>query len=267
MLVRKVSGSLGYNPRLMAQKKKQEILFAALDPALNVTVPEVMNSGFEESTGLFWYDMSYIPGERFSEFCIRLPLKGLEEIVLTYIRLIETGIGFATVNASPKDLIHSKIDALKSSLASKTEYALRATRLCEEAQDAVPSTPIPIGLCHGDLTLSNVILHRDKLVLLDCLDSFLESPLLDLVKLRQDTKHHWSVFIDHDIPDYAHNRIIQVMRFFDSRITQALSSNKIVNDWYSFLERLNFLRILPYLSERSELEFVLRILEEGDFTL
>ena len=54
---------------------------------------------------------------------------------------------------------------------------------------------IPIGFCHGDLTFSNIMFALDdnQVGLIDFLDSFIETPLIDLVKLRQDTHFHWTI--------------------------------------------------------------------------
>jgi len=50
-----------------------------------------------------------------------------------------------------------------------------------------------IGPCHGDLTLSNMILSPSKgLVLIDFLDTYFESPLQDVAKLRQDFYYGWA---------------------------------------------------------------------------
>ena len=51
---------------------------------------------------------------------------------------------------------------------------------------------IPVGQCHGDLTFSNILFNGNNYYLIDFLDSFLESPLLDLVKIRQDSNYGWS---------------------------------------------------------------------------
>jgi aminoglycoside phosphotransferase (APT) family kinase protein len=50
-----------------------------------------------------------------------------------------------------------------------------------------------IGPCHGDLTLSNMILSPSRgLVLIDFLDTYFESPLQDVAKLQQDFFYGWS---------------------------------------------------------------------------
>lgn len=51
----------------------------------------------------------------------------------------------------------------------------------------------PLGNCHGDFTLSNmVVTHNLSIYLIDYLTTFFESPLQDAVKLLQDFKYGWS---------------------------------------------------------------------------
>lgn len=65
---------------------------------------------------------------------------------------------------------------------------------CLDVVDALPSEmSFPIGRCHGDLTLSNVILDpASGITLIDFLDTFLETPLQDVAKLKQDFVYGWS---------------------------------------------------------------------------
>lgn len=51
-----------------------------------------------------------------------------------------------------------------------------------------------IGNCHGDLTLSNIIVNKKekKLVLIDHLDTFWNSPIQDICKLIQDLRLYWT---------------------------------------------------------------------------
>ncbi len=50
------------------------------------------------------------------------------------------------------------------------------------------------GKCHGDLTLSNIIINQDKkkIILIDFLKTFKETPLQDICKLIQDLRLYWS---------------------------------------------------------------------------
>ena len=50
------------------------------------------------------------------------------------------------------------------------------------------------GKCHGDLTLSNIIIIKDfkKIILIDFLKTYKESPIQDICKLIQDLRLYWS---------------------------------------------------------------------------
>ena len=55
------------------------------------------------------------------------------------------------------------------------------------------SIGVPVGPCHGDLTLSNIIWSPSVgLVLIDFLSTFLDSPLQDLAKISQDLEFGWT---------------------------------------------------------------------------
>lgn len=52
---------------------------------------------------------------------------------------------------------------------------------------------IPIGPCHGDLTLSNIIVTSgSNVTLIDFLQTYLETPLQDVAKLMQEFLYGWS---------------------------------------------------------------------------
>jgi hypothetical protein len=55
------------------------------------------------------------------------------------------------------------------------------------------SLKFPIGRCHGDLTLENIIYNSyDGFMLIDFIDTFLETPLQDVAKINQDLIFGWS---------------------------------------------------------------------------
>ena len=91
-----------------------------------------------------------------------------------------------------KSLFHEKL----ASVSIKThDLSLRA--LVDSCQDIIETLPaeinFPIGPCHGDLTLSNLILDPvSGITLIDFLHTFLESPLQDVAKLKQDFVYGWS---------------------------------------------------------------------------
>jgi hypothetical protein len=114
-----------------------------------------------------------------------------------------------TLSASLSTLIYSELnesldkqietilfqEKLASVLAATQDPVLKQlVGACIHVVDALPAEmTFPIGSCHGDLTLSNVILDQvSGVTLIDFLDTFLETPLQDVAKLKQDFVYGWS---------------------------------------------------------------------------
>jgi hypothetical protein len=128
-------------------------------------------------------------------------------------------------------MTRARFEWVASDLFIEKIHAVRTAMLCpkllpwikaadEEIRallDGTEQIRVPVGDCHGDLTLSNVILSHSKgLLLIDFLTTFLDSPLQDLAKLRQELIYGWSfrkldgqlrtkgaLFSRRAIPEYA----------------------------------------------------------------
>lgn len=116
---------------------------------------------------------------------------------------------------------------------------------CQWVTDNCPQVlNVPVGECHGDLTLSNFIITSDNcMYLFDFLDSFIETPLQDVAKIVQDMKYGWSfrhekgsvklkgrLFCEAAFPDY----IYTLMRIYQKEI--------------EIFNLVTILRIAPYVS-------------------
>jgi hypothetical protein len=114
-----------------------------------------------------------------------------------------------TLSASLSTLIYSELnesrekqietilfrEKLTSVLALTQDPILRQLiSVCLNVVNDLPSElAFPMGNCHGDLTLSNVILDSASgISLIDFLDTYLETPLQDVAKLKQDFVYGWS---------------------------------------------------------------------------
>lgn len=96
-----------------------------------------------------------------------------------------------------------------------------------------------VGECHGDMTFSNMI-FSDKFYLIDFLDSYIESPTMDLVKLRQDTHLFYSLnMIKHKNIDTTKIKI--GLNYIDDWITSTYNI-----EYYETLQIINLLRIKSY---------------------
>src|SRR5207237_1469810 len=120
----------------------------------------------------------------------------------------------------------------------------------------VPKDKLLIGECHGDFTLSNMIFTNQTLYLIDFLDTFIESPFLDIIKLRQDTLHLWTYFLSNS----NNCRGLITLKYIDDLIK--IKYNDIIQtQWYKYLSIMNYVRIYPYVSNTEEIEFIQNCLE------
>jgi len=74
------------------------------------------------------------------------------------------------------------------------------------------------GYCHGDLTLENIIVGHKKsmrfLYLIDFLDSFIDTPYVDIATVLQDSLCHWSyryMELDEDDKKYLKRFTVQFL--------------------------------------------------------
>jgi hypothetical protein len=150
--------------------------------------------------------------------------------VNTIVAVVDTFISQSTLQSVPVGVFAEKLAAVATNIGKLSDGVLaRADRdfvtdtvlpwLRTEYLSSPELTDIPVGACHGDLTLSNILVapHDDvgpnlcrgerspvdhaledanegpSLILIDFLDSFVESPLADLAKLKQDLCYCWTL--------------------------------------------------------------------------
>lgn len=105
------------------------------------------------------------------------------------------------------------------------------------------------GCCHGDLTLSNIIFNKKlkKIILIDFLKSYNDSPIQDICKLIQDLRFYWSS------RNLNKNDTLRAKIFCDNlKPFKILGKLKL----FSLIEvemLMTLLRILPYISSNDAL--------------
>ncbi len=139
--------------------------------------------------------------------------------------------------------IDRKLQSLELAIQQQEHFDIhpfmKALYSCREFFALYPI--IPVGACHGDLTLCNVVVTPSQDVyLLDFGNPFIKSPILDLIKLRQDTQHRWiTLFTDVD------ERMLEKA---DRYLVERFSKSSILNcPYYRYLDLLSLLRIVPYI--------------------
>ena len=117
---------------------------------------------------------------------------------------------------------------------------------------------IPSGTCHGDLTLSNIIVSRTgSLNLIDFLPTFIESPLWDIVKIYQDLKYGWS-YRNLKGPEKASSKIF----FLNCLPFQLHIYEKVFKRQILLFDALNIARLCPYIKEKETRGWIINILDK-----
>jgi len=171
--------------------------------------------------------MKYIVGKNFSEFfnqASKYDLDLLIEKIEGYFS--ETIIGSVDV---PISILINKVNSLPDN------------EIILPFLSNKQSIEMNVGICHGDMTLSNMIFSND-FYLIDFLDSYIESPTIDLVKLRQDTHLYWSLNMI-DVP-----RDLTKIKLGLKYIDDWIQSNFVIHE-YELLQIINLLRIYPYATD------------------
>ena len=202
------------------------------DPTLKT--PEIYKSG--NQSGLFFFDMEFIGGAPLHNFITLNTIDNISPLVekiLLYLKNIPTEKKDITKN------IEKKVDSLQKIVPSTM------TKYCNFCLD-YDWTSIPLCSSHGDLTFENMLVYRNKIYLIDFLDSFIETKYVDYSKLFQDVLLMWSWRNDSCTPFikniYLYNKIID-----------NLSQNEL--ETIKRLLVLGLLRIVPY-SDKNVLKFL-----------
>ena len=107
-----------------------------------------------------------------------------------------------------------------------------------------------MGISHGDLTFSNILIddHKDSICLIDFLDSFIETPLFDIVKIRQDTKFLWTFLMHKNLRNKA--KIEICFSHLDKIIHEKYNSYEWYRKHYTPSQILNMLRVDQYTTNK-----------------
>jgi len=180
------------NDALRAKKsiEKQKKFQSIRTPFLNIAAVPIMSfSSSPEGTYLF---MPYIEGISGDEFSVQSTASVAENICNTLSAFIDYQMQSIQHEAIERDHFLLKIDeVIDQTDMNSFKSALNEIR---KHITSLPNTlDFPMGNCHGDLTLSNIILSPGRgIFLIDFLDTFLETPLQDVAKLKQDFIYGWS---------------------------------------------------------------------------
>ncbi len=231
--LRKISPTAEYSPRLQRQIQKQRS-FSEANRLKFCRTPAVLSEGWDG--GIYHVEMEYAHARDFVEFIMHASRDDLDRLVEQVGELIAAAVSASKMSVIPFHIVRQKLE----SIATATGYDVIG--LLEKLPQA--DLNLPIGACHGDLTLSNILFGHGGLVVIDFLDSFIESPLQDMVKIRQDTFFQWSLQL-YKLPcDYVRTQL--ALKYLDDRFQKQFQAYEFYRNHYSIFQFLNLARILPY---------------------
>lgn len=182
------------------------------------------------------FSMDYIHGDSFADFFALATKNDLDNLIYK-------------IDGYLKERIIGQFDMPFSLVEEKLKMIPEATEFLNNIKN-IDYIPINVGICHGDFTLSNMVFSND-IYLIDFLDSYIDSPTIDVLKLRQDTDLLWSFNMVEKVQD-----IVKVKIGLDY-IDEWVRSNYNIQH-YNLLQCVNLFRIYPYTTNDKIRDFLKR---------
>ena len=236
--------------RLIRQAEKQEQ--ATLHQHSGFQTPHILKIEQEEDTCSI--KMPYIYSRNFMEYFESAGFEQIDYFIHTLIRYIEEELTLSPIQSINPDVIGNKFLSVAQTIdtnphISKDEMMAYIMAQSKHLLIGIKEWKMPIGICHGDLTFSNILFTANTYYLIDFLDSFIESPLMDIVKLRQDSAHNWSAKMYTN--PYDPIRLGIICKKIDSELDIYFQQYDWYKAYYLPLQVLNLLRVLQYAKEES----------------
>jgi hypothetical protein len=242
----KISKDVSYSNRLLSQCKKQQE-FNSFNKIDHIRSPLIFNQ--KQEKGIFSFTMEYCNISDFISFFAISDKNYLIYFIDKIIRLIDQYEKICEYKKIDFSVINNKFNSSLDSLTSENDkFFLKA--IFDKL--IVEEIFIPIGICHGDLTLSNILFSNERdIILIDFLDSFLETPLQDMVKLRQDTCFSWSTQLANQ--EYDQLKIKIILKYIDDKLQENFKNKEYYINYYKLFQFINLVRALPYCQTNSVL--------------
>ena len=260
LFVYKSTKDLHYLDRLQLQAKKQQE--AEQLELQHIRIPKIFNV-YKDNYSVT-IKMEYVYSKNFIGY---FEYAGFEQISY-FIKALCLFLNYE-INNSPLLMVNGDIVKLKFDDVYQKTINNEALKNDEEIINVMNQSAIhfanvkdmllPVGKCHGDLTFSNILFNGNNYYLIDFLDSFIESPLLDIVKIRQDSAYLWSRLMFEG--NYDEIRLKIVADKIDKEIVQYASQYEWFN-YYPLFQLMNFLRVLQYAHEEKVIVYLKRIIKQ-----
>jgi len=267
LFIHKSTHDAAYVPRLVNQANKQ--IAASKIEYQNIRVPKIFEVVKSETDATI--KMEYIYSRNFIEHFEQAGFEQIKYLIGAIKYFIDLEIANSTMQTVPSTILTDKMADVARKVEKNVhlkddDEAQRLVKLSSEVMDRVGDMVMPVGTCHGDLTFSNILFNGNNYYLIDFLDSFIESPLLDIVKIRQDTAYMWSTLMYSKPFDKV--RLSIISEKIDTAIDEYFTAKyQWYRDYYMPLQLMNFLRILQYGHDEKVIAYLKRVISSQLATL
>tara|TARA_R110002020_G_scaffold60591_1_gene163973 strand:- start:408 stop:1205 length:798 start_codon:yes stop_codon:yes gene_type:complete len=240
--------SAGRYPIDRLQKQSEKQIAFSKGCFEGVLVPEIYST--KKINNNFIIEMEYLSCLNAIQYLNRAGKEQLDVLANTLFKFIKNNVTNSETIRVDGSVVSKKFESVK-----KTSRINNLDHIFEKYY--TDELELPVGLCHGDLTLSNILFSQDsnEIVLIDFLDSFIESPIVDIAKIRQDTRHKWSTFIHTERHDK--NKIEISLEYLDEKLNSMLSTFSFYK-YYKLFQFMNLIRILPYSRNQKTTDYLMR---------
>lgn len=242
--IRKYSSTIEYNSRLVSQANKQ--IFFSNFILRNIDTAKIYQVNKDI---LYSFDMEYIPGLSFNEYFSVANYLDVDFVIKTLFHYFDF-----LISSSKRHKINNQITKKLNLLESTTIHKEYICFLKDKF--LINDIFAPKSFCHGDLTFTNILFHKNRLFFIDFLDSYVDSFICDLVKLKQDLYYFWNL----NIQKNESLRIKQIYRIIWNKIYNRYS-DYIESECFQILDSLNSLRIEPYLTNPHQKDILNNIIK------
>ena len=236
-IIRKSTQDKNFLDRLEKQANKQDYFFKS-NKFPFIRIPQIYNKA--KTPVSFSFDMEYFKSENFISFFEHSSKSDVDMILRHILAFVEENLNLSKMVEIDSRQITSKFNELEETLLSAEQTSILFSKYSDKINLVFDSLPpqlcLPMGSCHGDLTLSNILFNRtdNSLVLIDFLDSFIESPLMDMVKIRQDTKFKWSYNLAEK--PFDKTRVTMIMDYLDIKFHEHFNQFEFYKNFSELVE-------------------------------
>lgn len=256
----KGSENKDYINRLYQQTEKQKQ--AEKQEYRHIRIPHIY--AIKKDNHSIKVKMEYIYSKNFIAYFETSGFEKMEYFITSITTFIEEEIARSKLSTIDTTIVQKKFEDIYKKIKENkfTGKDIEIDSLMKQSKVSFNLLPtqieIPIGTCHGDLTFSNILFNDTNYYLIDFLDSFIESPLIDMVKIRQDTCYLWSTLMY--AGTYDKLRMMILAEKIDTNLNEIFSRYKWYRDYYHTFQIMNFLRIMQYAHEQPIINYLKKVI-------